>query len=472
MLVDDNHFFLQGRDDSPLVAALHLDLVEMGTCLSVHARDEMFNVFYYGRGESRDLALHMYLDSGKHIWKALRRVLEGHFGQLGEIESLLDFAAGYGRVTRHIVTDLPPDRVWISEIDPAAVEFQENTLGAHGLRSTAEPEAFRPGRDFSCVLVSSLFTHLPEARFLPWLDRLLSLVREGGLLAFSVHDMALAPAGTTAGARFLFHPSSESGSLSNEEYGSTWVTEEYVRGCLAALESLTPGRLQVSRIPRGLASFQDLYVVSKGSGSSPVSSVPLESLRGGVDGFVEECRLNTLRRLLLQGWMIDRYTKAAVREVRFYIDGDLVGSTDALFDRPEVAINYPGDAGVGQGWQAELALPALPRDSDLSVTMLRIAALGSDGFVSTFAEGSVASFLTRLAVYRSLERERENWTLQQTLQSERESFAPRLAEETRALRNEVHQLEARIAAMQASRFWKLRERWFSLKRLLRLTTEP
>lgn len=463
----NDHFFLQGRDDSPLVAALHLDLVEAATCLSVHARDEMFYVFYYGRGESRDLALHMYLESGKHIWKALRRVLEWHFGQLGEIESLLDFAAGYGRVTRHMATDLPPDRIWISEIDPDAVEFQENTLGVHGFRSTADPETFHPGRDFSCVLVSSLFTHLPEARFRPWLEKLLSLVREGGLLAFSVHDMALAPV-PAPGAGFLFHPSSESGSLSNEEYGSTWVTEEYVRGCLAALES---GRLQVSRIPRGLASYQDLYVVTKGSSASST----LESLRGGVDGFVEECRLNTRRRLLLQGWVIDRHTKTAVREVRFYIDGDLVGRTDDLFDRPEVAINYPHDAGVGQGWRAELALPASPRNCDLSVAMLRIAALGSDGFLSTLAEGSIASFLTRLTLYRSLERERENAALRETMQSEQERFAQRLAdEEARAcvLRNEIQQLEARVAAMKASRFWKLRDRWFALKRLLHLTTEP
>jgi SAM-dependent methyltransferase len=458
----NDHFFLQGRDDSPLAAALHLDLVEAGTCLSVDARDEMFKIFYYGRGESIDLALHMYLESGKHIWKSLRRVLEGHFGQLGEIESLLDFAAGYGRVTRHIATDLPPDRIWISEIDPGAVEFQQTTLGVHGILSTAEPEAFRPGRDFSCVLVSSLFTHLPDARFRQWLETLLSLVREGGLLAFSVHDMTIAP-GPDPGTGFLFHPSSESGSLSNAEYGSTWVSEEYVRGCLA---TLSPSGLQVSRIPRGLASFQDLYVVTKGASATLPAS--LRGLRGGVDGFVEECRLNTRRGLLLQGWVIDRHTKTAVREARFYIDGELAGTTDALIERPEVAINFPGDAGVGQGWRTDLSLHG---KCDLSAARLRIDVLGSDGFVSTIAEGSIASFLTRLALYRRIERERE-------IQGEQERFAQRLAEEEArsraldaALRNEIDQLEARISAMKASRFWKLRDRWFALKRRLRLTTE-
>lgn len=456
----NDHFFLQGRDDSPLVAALHLDLLEEGTCLSVDARDEMFKIFYYGRGESIDLALHLYLESGKHIWRSLRRVLEGHFGSLGRIESLLDFAAGYGRVTRHMATDLGPERIWISEIDPGAVEFQESTLGVHGILSTTDPGTFRPGREFACVLVSSLFTHLPDARFRQWLETLLSLVREGGLLAFSVHDLSIAPDPGSDGG-FLFHPSSESGSLSNQEYGSTWVSEDYVRGCLAALGS---EGLRVSRIPRGLASFQDLYVVTRGGGAA----VFPESLRGGVDGFVEECRLDTRRRLLLQGWAIDRHTKTAAREVRFFLDGTSAGTTDTLVERPEVATNYPGDAGVGQGWRAELALPGR---CDLSRAVLRVAVLGSDGFLSTVAEGTVVSFLTRLALYRKIERERE-------MQGEQERFAQRLAEEEErsrelaaALRNEIGRLEVRIAAMKASRFWKLRDRWFALKRLLRLTTE-
>ncbi len=456
----NDHFFLQGRDDSPLAAALHLDLLESGTCLSVDARDEMFKIFYYGRGESIDLALHLYLESGKHIWRSLRRLLEWHFGQLDRVGSLLDFAAGYGRVTRHMAKGLGPERVWISEIDPGAVEFQTSTLGVHGILSTTDPEAFDPGRKLSCITVSSLFTHLPDARFRQWLDKLLALVEDGGLLAFSVHDMTIAPE-PDPGSGILFHPSSESGSLSTAEYGSTWVTEEYVRACL---KELAPG-LPVHRIPRGLASFQDLYIVTRGASASSLS---LDDLRGGVDGFVEECRLDTRRRLILQGWVIDRHTKAAVHEIRFHLDGNLVDRTEALVDRPEVAANYPGDAGVGQGWRTELALPEA---CDLSRTVLRIEALGSDGFVSTLAEGTVESFLIRLALYRRFERERENLSLQETIRSERERFERQLVDERAALGNEIRRLEVHIAAMKASRFWKLRDRWFALKRRLGLTTE-
>ncbi|HZF12184.1 MAG TPA: hypothetical protein VFE33_25640, partial [Thermoanaerobaculia bacterium] len=72
--MNDFRFFFRDGEDSPLVAALQLDVLAAGTPLSVSAADEMFNVFYYGRGESRDLALHMYLESGKRIWKTFRQV--------------------------------------------------------------------------------------------------------------------------------------------------------------------------------------------------------------------------------------------------------------------------------------------------------------------------------------------------------------------------------------------------------------
>jgi hypothetical protein len=145
-----------------------------------------------------------------------------------------------------------------------------------------------------------------------------------------------------------------------------------------------------------------------------------------------------------------------------------VESTAALSDRPEVAASFPGDGGMGQGWRKELPLPEA---CDLSRAVLRIDAVGSDGFVSTLAEGTVKGLLLRLALYRNVEDEREKRVLRETIRSERERFERQLAEERTALRNEIQQLEARIAAMKASRFWKLRDRWFALKRFLRLTTE-
>jgi SAM-dependent methyltransferase len=477
--MENDEFFFRAGEDSPFVVALQLDVLDTGLNLNVSARDEMFNVFYYSRGESRDAALHMYLESGKRIWSTLKRALEWHFGDLSKLESVLDFASGYGRVSRFIVNDIPADRVWISEIDRQAVRFQEEIFGVHGLLTTSLPEEFVPERQFDCVLVSSLFTHLPERRFLGWLQELLGVVKESGLLAFSVHDTSLcADAGE---APLVFRESSESGSLSTAEYGSTWVTESYVRSSLA---SLAPEcGLQVWRIPRGLANYQDLFVVTRGEGKPTAKAFPHEC-RGGVDGFVEHCQLSAAPGLALQGWLLDRLTKEPVREVRAYVSGQLVARSDQLADRREVEQAFPGDAGVGQGWRLDIPLP---RRHFLKAP-LRVVAVGADGFPSAFLETTVEAILTQTALWSRLGFEGAQAELREQIRRTEELAA---AEAARAREREAraHEriaaleverdgesaralgLEDRIAAMRASRFWKLRNRWFAWKRRLRLTTE-
>ncbi len=423
--------FFKDGDDCPLVTALQPELLSSGVNLSVSARDEMCHLFHYGRGEAWDLSLHLYLDSGRKIWRTLSQILAWHFGDLSRIGSLLDFAAGYGRVTRFVVADLPADRVWVSEIDPEAVRFQAETFGVHGLLSAADPAAFNPGLDFDAILVSSLFTHLPAERFAAWLARLLALVRPGGLLAFSVHDKSLlveAPEGD-----FVFRGTSESGSLARNEYGSTWVTESYVRGCLARL---APG-LPVRRIPRGLANYQDLYLVTRGASAGEEGE--LAGLRGGTEGFLESCHLSLARQVEIRGWVTDRFTRQPVREVRAVLEGLPAPSVASLWERPEIAAVFPGDAVSGQGFR--LVIP-LPTGCEPGSAALSLVALGADGFAATLFAGTLLGCINRVALYNLLHVGRENAALKK-----------------------------RIEGMRASRFWKLRERWFALKRRLGITAE-
>ena len=422
--------YFQDGQDCPLLTALQPEIVTSGVNLTVSGRDEMFRLFHYGRGEERDLALHLYLESGKKIWRTLRRVLEWRFGEISRVGSLLDFAAGYGRVTRFTVADLPAERVWVSEIDPEAVRFQGETFGVHGLVSTTEPSAFSPGRDFDAILVSSLFTHLPEARFAAWLARLTSLLRPGGLLAFSVHDVSVLA--TPTEVPYLFRPESESGSLASSEYGSTWVTAGYVRDRLAEIDR----DLAVRRIPRGLANYQDLYVVTRGAGEEG-SEEALLALRGGAEGFLESCYVSAGRGVEIQGWVTDRFTRRQVREVRAEIGGSSYMAE--IWDRPEIAAVFPGDARGGQGWRVRA--PLLP-EQPLGEIPLRLVAVGADGFEVSLFAGTLLDAIAQVALKNLLEVSRENAVLTN-----------------------------RIEGMRASRFWKLREGWFALKRQLGLTNE-
>ncbi len=173
-----------------------------------------------------DAAALLYLWKGAQVASSILRVAGGAFGQPERARSVLDFASGYGRSTRFLVTALDPRRLWVADIVEPAVASQVERFGVHGLRSAESAADFEPGRAFDLIFVSSLFSHLPEAAFGSWLDRLASLLAPRGVLALSTLDAG-------DGAGHTFHAASESRELEPERYGTAYVTEAFVRRSVA-----------------------------------------------------------------------------------------------------------------------------------------------------------------------------------------------------------------------------------------------
>jgi hypothetical protein len=160
-----------------------------------------------------------------------------------------------------------------------------------------DPHRFEPGRQFDFVWVASLFSHLPRHLFHGWLSRLTSILKPGGILCFSVRDECLLAADIPMAQDGIhFIPVSENADLDESVYGTTWVSESFVRN--AALEA-GAGDHACFRIRRGLANEQDIYVVS----SKPERDLtPLASFRKGAWGWVDECRVSDAGELYLRGW--------------------------------------------------------------------------------------------------------------------------------------------------------------------------
>ncbi len=437
----------------PVLLALCDDVVASGVDLAVLGEDEMYKLFLYRLGHPGP-ALASYFRSRAAIWETLRRLLEWRFGAAGATGAVLDFASGYGRVSRFLAHALPPGRVWVADVYAGGVRFQEERFGVHGIVSTAEPEAFAAPRRFDCVFVSSLFTHLPERTFARWLGRLWSLVAPGGLLAFSVHDPSLLGEPAADGG-FRFEPVSESGSLAAEEYGTAWASEAYVRRALA---SAAPGAAAPLRFPRALCNYQDLYVVTA---EGPAALPEPPDLAGRPEGFVEACRQLGARRLGLRGWAVDRVHGAPVAEVRAVVDGEVRARCRDLPPRDEVAALFPGERVRPAGWALEVDLPAA---APPGATRLAVEAVDAVGRPRALWDGTVEAALLRAARLDLL------FTVA-ARDEERREHAARLAAAREAAGREAAALEARIAAMEASRFWKLRNRWFAAKRALGLTGE-
>jgi SAM-dependent methyltransferase len=403
-------------------------------------------------------ALSAYFRSGLVIWEHQRRILEWRFGELAKVSGVLDFASGYGRATRFMIHDLGAGRVWAAEIDSEAVRFQEEVLGAHGLLSTPVPEEFACPRRFDAILVSSLFTHLPEVTFRRWLSRLWSLVAPGGLLAFSVHGEHLLPPGVAlAESGIHFVGQSESRLLETELYGSTWVSEAFVRD---ALDELAPGAA-ATLFPRGLANFQDLWVVVDLTGTdAPTVDFSALDLAAPLEGFVESCRFEP-PRLRIAAWAADRASGLPPQEARMFAGDRQLAATRDFTPRPEVRELFPNENVAAVGFQLEADWPA---DLARASTKLEVQVIDADGRPSTLLAVPCETALLRAARF-------DAWLGARHQESEQARIAAERAAERSLAERTERELHARIEAMQASRFWKLRNAWFGIKRALSLTRE-
>jgi SAM-dependent methyltransferase len=453
---------LSPPNDSPLVRALLADSAtpEGSVDLGIDPRDEMLAFLARSYDGDLDRARYAYFQSGASIADGMAQVLRWRFGTRAATPptwaapatpatpatpaiagNVLDFASGYGRVTRFLLRFLPAERLWVSDVYADGVRFQEERFGVHGVVSSVLPEDFPAGETrFDAILVTSLFSHLAAERFVAWLRVLMRLLAPGGVLAFSVHDRGLLPPGTEVPAPgLLFQAISESGSLAGDDYGSAWVSEDFVRGALRQATGEAGGSLH--RLPRGLCGFQDLYVAVPESGAD-FSHL---TYRNEPQFFVERCAvIGDGDRLALQGWAVQRGGDLAAVEV--LLDDELMARLPIDAERPEVA-ELLGDRRLARaGWSGVCPLPAGASRSRL----LRLRAVDRHGTTFPLVANSLAGALhdsTRNEV-SVLHRELRHATEQ----------AARLTTEAAAL-------QARIAAMEASRFWKLRNAWFRCKAL-------
>ncbi|MGH9102966.1 MAG: class I SAM-dependent methyltransferase, partial [Acidimicrobiales bacterium] len=200
--------------------------------LRVHARDDMYRFCQVTR-PSEELGTMAYFQRGIQIHRTLVDCARAHFGRTAGPGSICDFAAGYGRSTRFLPAAFPGRDLHAVEIQPEAVEFLEDEIGVRAHLSCTAPEDFGCEAGFDYVFVCSLFSHLPERTFGPWLARLFDLLTPDGLLAFSVHgETVMQPGWTMPAEGILYMRTTEVPSLDLEDYGATVVTEEFVARAL------------------------------------------------------------------------------------------------------------------------------------------------------------------------------------------------------------------------------------------------
>jgi SAM-dependent methyltransferase len=405
--------------------------------LTIHPDDEMLEFLSAILGGHPVRGYVGYFTSALGILDVYDQLVRWRFGTWENVGSALDFASGFGRATRFTVQRLPPERLTIAEILPAAVAFQARQFGVHGLESATRAEDFEPGRRFDAIFVVSLFTHLPEPTFRAWLARLVALLEPGGMLAFTTHDVTLLPAEGRPADELVFRSTSESHALDPNDYGSTWVRPAFVA---RVAEELAPGCLFAS-FSRGLMNYQDLHVLVP----NPPAGLARPPFVGLIEGCPDVLALRPDGTLHARGWAYDRGWGDPLAVARLLVDGEVVGEGRSFHPRADLAqvLEIPAEWTVG--WEVEAQLD--PRRAPTEIPL-------------------IVELETRSG------RRRAVWTLnlESSLRLGAETtvrmLSDQLAEHRAAAQRSIDELEARIAAMEQSRFWKARNLWFAVKRRL------
>lgn len=212
------------------------------------------------------IACHNYFTIGYNGFSIIRDFISHIYTPNKFQGRILDFASGYGRVTRFLASYYGADKITTSDIKSEAVDFQQHYFKVNGLYSTYVPAEFKSESSFDLIFVGSLFSHLNETLFFEWLSKLISLLSETGHLLFTVHDQSLHP--QVHDKDFVYVENNEDEKFefiqnritSTSLYGISFVSESYVK---AILNKINP-KVQYKRYPKTFGGHQDLYIATVG----------------------------------------------------------------------------------------------------------------------------------------------------------------------------------------------------------------
>ena len=128
-----------------------------------------------------------FLESGRLAAESIRDALARAGRPVEELDAMLDFGCGCGRVTRRWAS-LNGTAVHGSDQSADAVEWcRRNLPFASFATNRLEPPLDCGEASFDLVYALSVFTHLPEELQRRWADELERVLRPGGLLLLTVH---------------------------------------------------------------------------------------------------------------------------------------------------------------------------------------------------------------------------------------------------------------------------------------------
>ena len=232
----------------------------------IHPEDFIFRYVRQRHQGNVDSAVTNYLELGRYSANLAKETvaeiarIKGVAKQSWRPARMLDFASGFGCVSRHLTETFPESQLATCDIHPAAVTFNRNVLRVGSYQSSAVPEALEV-LEQDVIFAMSFFSHLPMTTYARWLRALAEKLAPDGALVFTANGHATHALGVTGVEvgpdGFGFQPRSEQTDLDGGEYG---ITISYPAWVLRTLAAEVPGlRLAYFREGHWWA-IQDTYI--------------------------------------------------------------------------------------------------------------------------------------------------------------------------------------------------------------------
>jgi SAM-dependent methyltransferase len=176
----------------------------------------------------------------------------------GRGKRILEFASGYGRVTRHLKALAPHNTIFASDIHHEACTFIQEKIGVVARPASTSPGDLRMVGDQDLIFVLSLFSHLPEKTFGPWLSALYGFTTHGEFAIRRAPDSFGKDFNVEKG--FGFRPESDQDDLNAADYGSAVVSVPFVS---QAIKQFTPDAAIISMTSGIWFGLQDQWILQR-----------------------------------------------------------------------------------------------------------------------------------------------------------------------------------------------------------------
>ncbi len=208
----------------------------------VHSEDFIFQFcISHECFHSVDDAVGFYFRQGLESAKKLSLLMDKYCKLDSGPLKLLEFASGFGAVTRHFKNILPDVDVTACDIHKKAVDFTKEKLFVNAELSNTTPESLVLSEKYDAIFALSFFTHIPKKTWSRWLLSLINNLKDNGVLIFTTHGEVSRgsvnnPVIDEDG--FWFKPESEQHDLDGEDYGMTVTLEKYVKAEVEKIEGV------------------------------------------------------------------------------------------------------------------------------------------------------------------------------------------------------------------------------------------